>query len=82
MAGVFRVGVIGVINKSSTKPLAKASIPSLVQSCGISGKILRATENIARPKPYPYKEKPYRFLNAVFDRTTKRFDDNSKVKCC
>lgn len=81
MAGVFRVGVIGVIHRSSSKPLAKAAIPSLTQTCGISGKILRTAQNIQKPKPYPYTEKGYGFLNAVFDRTTKRFDDNSKVSC-
>ena len=78
MAAVFRVGLIGTVGRSS-KPLAKASIPALMQSCGISGKILRATQNIVKPKPYPYKEKGYGFIDAVFDKTTKRFDDNSKV---
>jgi NADH dehydrogenase (ubiquinone) 1 alpha subcomplex subunit 10 len=80
MAGVLRFGVIGVIHRSSSKPLAKATIPALTQTCGIAGKILRATKNIQKPKPYPYKDKDYGFLNAVFDRTTKRFDDNSKVR--
>lgn len=80
MAGVFRFGVVGVIHRSSPKPLAKATIPSLQQTCGIAGKILRATRNIQKPKPYPYTEKTYNFLNAVFDRTTKRFDENSKVR--
>lgn len=78
MAAVFRVGLISAVNKSS-KPLAKATIPTLIQSCGISGKILRATQNLVKPKPYPYKEKGYGFLNAVFDKTSKRFDENSKV---
>jgi hypothetical protein len=77
MAGVFR---IGVIVRSSSKPLVKAAIPALTQTCGISGKIIRATQNIQKPKPYPYKEKGYSFTNAVFDKTTKRLDDNSKVK--
>lgn len=80
MAGVFRIGVIGVINRSTSKPLVKAAIPAMMQSCGVSGKMLRATQNIVKPKPYPYKEKDYYFSNAVFDRTTKRFDENSKVK--
>lgn len=80
MAGVLRFGVIGVVHRSSSKPFVKATIPVLTQSCGISGKIIRATQNIQKPKPYPYKEKDYGFLNAVFDKTTKRFDDNSKVR--
>lgn len=81
MTAVFRVGVIGVVGKSS-KPLAKAAITTFMQSCGISGKIIRATQDLVKPKPYPYKDKGYGFLNAVFDKTTKRFDDNSKVICC
>lgn len=80
MAGVFRFGVVGVIHRSSAKPLAKAAIPAMVQSCGISGKVLRATQNIVKPKPYPYMDKLYRFRNAVFDRTTWRMDENSKVE--
>jgi len=78
MAAVFRVGLISAVNKSST-PLAKATIPILIQSCGISGKIIRATQNLVKPKPYPYKDKGYGFLNAVFDKTTKRFDENTKI---
>lgn len=79
MSAVFRVGLIGIVNKS-TKPLAKAKIPTLLQSCGISGKIIRRSQNLVIPKPYPYKDKDYGFIQAVFDKTTKRFDDNSKVK--
>lgn len=80
MAGVLRFGVIGVVHRSSSKPLVKATIPALTQSCKISGKIIRSAQNIVIPKPYPYKEKGYGFLNAVFDKTTKRFDENSKVR--
>jgi NADH dehydrogenase (ubiquinone) 1 alpha subcomplex subunit 10 len=76
MAAVFRIGVIGLAGKSP-KPLAK--LPSLTQVCGIAGKVLRDGQNIIKPKPYPYKTKDYGFLNACLDKTTKRFDDNSKV---
>lgn len=79
MAGVFRVGVISLINKSSTKPLVKATLPTITQCCNISGKTLRGTQKIEKHKPYPYNEKPYGLLNAFFDKTTKRFDENSKV---
>lgn len=79
MAGVFRVGVASLINKSSAKPLVKATLPTITQCCNISGKSLRGTQKIEKHKPYPYNEKPYGFLNAIFDKTTKRFDDNSKV---
>lgn len=79
MAGIFRVGVIGVINRSTPKPLMRAAVPSVIQSCGISGKIIRATEKVVRPKPFPYKEKMYGLFNALLDRTLKRFDENTKV---
>lgn len=79
MAAVLRVGIVGVASKTS-KPLARAVIPALMQSCGISGKVLRLTQNIVRPKPYPYKEQGYGITRALLDRTTKRFDDNTKVK--
>lgn len=80
MAGVFRVGVISLINKTTTKPLVKATLPTITQCCNISGKTLRGSQKLQKPAPYPYKEKPYGFSNALFDKTTKRFDENSKVK--
>ena len=78
MAGVLRIGVI-VGGLSKTKPLAKANVPALVQVCGISGKTLRALNKTERPAPYPYKTKEYTVLNAFLDKTSKRFDENSKV---
>jgi NADH dehydrogenase (ubiquinone) 1 alpha subcomplex subunit 10 len=79
MAGVFRVGIISFIN-GPAKPLMKTTLPTITQVCNISGKTLRGTgPKIVKPKPYPYTEKPYGFLEAVMDKTTKRFDDNSKI---
>jgi len=79
MAGVFRIGVIGVINRSTSKPFMSATVPALIQSCGIKGRVMRAHENIVRPKPFPYKERVYGVFNALLDRTLKRFDDNTKL---
>lgn len=79
MAGVLRFSVIiGGISKSS-KPLVKTNIPALIQACGISGKTLRGDNKVQRPAPYPYREKDYTFSNAWLDKTTKRFDENTKV---
>lgn len=78
MSAVLRISLIGVVGRSS-RTLTKAATPALTQTCGIAGKIIRETEKWVRPKPYPYKEKDYGFLNAVFDKTTQRFNDNSKV---
>jgi hypothetical protein len=79
MAAVFRVGVVGLLHKSSSKALTKAAIPAIIQSCSISGKIIRTANNIQRPKPYDYKNKKYTWINTLFDKTTPRMDDNSKV---
>lgn len=78
MAGVLRIGVI-VGGLSKTKPLAKANVPALVQVCGISGKVLRGLNKTEKPAPYPYKTKEYNVWTAFIDKTSKRFDDNSKV---
>lgn len=32
-----------------------------------------------KPAPFPYKEKNYNFFRALFDPTTSRLDDNSKI---
>lgn len=80
MAGVLRVGVVSFINRSTvSKPLAKATVPALIQSCGISGRTLRGSQKLVKPKPYDYKDKHYGFFQALFDKTTKRLDENSKV---
>lgn len=33
----------------------------------------------AKPAPFPYKEKDYTFLRSLFDITTSRFDDNTRL---
>jgi NADH dehydrogenase (ubiquinone) 1 alpha subcomplex subunit 10 len=78
MAGVLRFSVI-IGGIRSSKPLAKANIPAVIQACGISGKTLRGERKIVRPAPFPYKEKEYTFTQAWLDKTTKRFDENTKV---
>lgn len=47
----------------------------------ISSKLIRSTETDRPPKPKPwnYNEKPFRTINRLFDKTTARFDENSKV---
>lgn len=84
MAAVLRVGVLrlicqpaqgnGVKNLLGTKQL----LPMVSQSCSITSKTARG-KPLQRPKPYPYKEKAYRLWNTIFDKTTWRFDDNSKI---
>ncbi|KAF4517561.1 hypothetical protein B566_EDAN005125 [Ephemera danica] len=49
-----------------------------IQVAGISGKALR-DKDYKRPTPWPYKEKNFTFLHGFLDRTTHRFDENSKI---
>jgi NADH dehydrogenase (ubiquinone) 1 alpha subcomplex subunit 10 len=78
MAGVLRFGVINLVNRSA-KSLVKANTPIVFQVCNISGKTLRGDRKIIKPAPYPYKEKEYDLWRAFIDKTSKRFDENSKV---
>ncbi|KAG1653422.1 NADH dehydrogenase [ubiquinone] 1 alpha subcomplex subunit 10, mitochondrial [Nymphon striatum] len=43
----------------------------------ISCKKLR--QDIQKPPPFPYQTKKYGYLRSIFDLTTKRFDENTKV---
>ncbi|KAJ8929509.1 hypothetical protein NQ314_017802 [Rhamnusium bicolor] len=46
----------------------------------ISSRITRADEDLpAKPKPWPYQTKSFTLLNYFFDKTTARFDENSKI---
>jgi NADH dehydrogenase (ubiquinone) 1 alpha subcomplex subunit 10 len=80
MAGVLRVGVLRFVSQpaASKNLLAKQVLPSVTQSCTITGKTFRG-KPLERPKPYPYQTKGYNILNSIFDKTTWRFDENSKI---
>ncbi|XP_071451167.1 NADH dehydrogenase [ubiquinone] 1 alpha subcomplex subunit 10, mitochondrial [Hetaerina americana] len=62
------------------KSLCKINGNSLLfkQCAFISGKALR-DKDIKIPPPYPYKEKEYKFIHALFDRTSRRLNENSKI---
>lgn len=46
----------------------------------ITGKLLKTeTTRPPKPKPWPYTDKSYSFLNSLYDRTTSRFDENTKI---
>ena len=54
----------------------------LAQTLGrtISSKAMRQGMEIEpKPAPFPYKEKRYNFFRALFDPTTSRLDENSKL---
>lgn len=85
MSGVLRSGLSRLVAASSSNAapagqLLKAGIPALQQAYHISGRSVRASEGRKLPTPYDYKNKDYSYFNALFDKTTHRFDDNSKVR--
>lgn len=47
----------------------------------IASKALQATlgPRPSKPPPFPYMEKDYTLLHSMFDKTTKRFDENTKL---
>lgn len=59
-----------LLNKQLTVP---------IQAANISSKAWRELNNVKRPSPYDYKNKGYNVFNSWFDRTSKRFDENTKV---
>lgn len=82
MSGVLRSGVCRLMKVSAASKaelLLKNAVPAVQQACGISGKALRALEKTKRPPPYDYINKDYTLWSAFLDKTTHRFDENSKV---
>lgn len=78
MSGVLRSGVVRAIVRSNCLLNTQNLTPIVAQKCNISGKTLRGSK-VVKPKAYDYKEKPYGFIQACLDKTTKRFDENSKI---
>lgn len=80
MASVLRFGGLRLINFTENSLLnIRKYQPTLQQACFISGKTLRGTQKLVKTKPYDYKNKGYTVFNAIFDKTTHRMDENSKV---
>jgi len=85
MTAVFRVALVRLTGQNSSQKLLQGNVGSLStafqQKCFISGRTMRGGPRIPKEKPYPYKEKRYTIWNSFFDKTTKRFDENSKLIC-
>lgn len=80
MASVLRFGGLRLMNMTEQSLLSiRKCQPSYQQTCFISGKTLRGTQKLVKAKPYDYKNKSYNVLKAIFDKTTHRMDENSKV---
>lgn len=82
MASVFRLGIVRVMGGgSSTSLFQNSTLPAITQSCSISSKSMRGGPRIPKAKPYPYLEKKYGVFQAMFDKTSHRMDENSKLIC-
>lgn len=82
MAGVFRIGVGRALAITGNKSLAHTKLVSEIQivRC-ISGRALKVEDpDVRKPAPWPYKEKHYNMFHRFFDKTTDRFNENTKVK--
>lgn len=77
---VYRIFTHTLKGSSYNHTLCKSSINSLIPvlCANISSKSFR-DQSKKRPPPFPYKEKRYTLLRSWFDRTTHRFDENSKI---
>lgn len=78
MATLIRTAIVKVITPGQGTKIAGCMF---VQNRNISGKSLRETMGPRPPKPAPfdYVNKDYSWLRSLFDRTTHRFDENTKV---
>lgn len=76
MTAVFRVGLMRLCSRN-----APAVPTAMAQQRNISGKTMRGGPRLVTHKPYPYKEKQYGVLASLFDKTTKRLNENSKIIC-
>lgn len=78
MATIARTAVVKIITPGHGGKIAACTF---VQHRGIAGRALR--DSLPRPPPKPaafdYVNKDYTWLRSLVDRTTHRFDENSKV---
>lgn len=80
MASIARCAArIALSNRSACSKLLNKQLPCTQQVARISSKAWREMNRVQRPPPYDYKNKTYNLFSSWFDKTTKRFDDNSKV---
>lgn len=74
MASLIRVGFARIVNNAVPNPCV-----TYIGVRNISGKTMRVKAPKAKPAPWPYKTKKYRYIDTLYDKTTHRLDENSKV---
>lgn len=82
MSAVLRFGVVNLLPRTAgnVQLLNSALATTAVQpKCFISGKTMRGGKPLTKPKPWDYENKKYGLFQAMYDKTLKRFDENSKL---
>ncbi|XP_014671235.1 PREDICTED: NADH dehydrogenase [ubiquinone] 1 alpha subcomplex subunit 10, mitochondrial-like [Priapulus caudatus] len=72
----FIAKVPGLVGIGTTGKLP--CFQAVTQIAPITGKHIRIP-NPDKPAPYPYEDVKYNFMRSIFDKTTSRFDENTKV---
>ena len=78
MSTLLKLGVAKVVGPAQGCKIAACTF---VQNRNIAGKTLRGSLPCPpdKPAPFDYVNKDYSWFRSLFDRTTHRFDDNTKV---
>ena len=80
MAGLARYAArITLANRCVASQLLNKQLKFSVQAANISSKAWRELNGVKRPPPYDYRNRGFNVFHSWFDRTSKRFDDNTKV---
>lgn len=71
---------IALANGNVLSKLLNKQLAISVQAVKISSKACRELNGDKRPAPYDYRNKTFTVFHSWFDRTSKRMDENSKVR--
>lgn len=77
MANIAKVGFKHLLGNRSLKHLTGRD--SLLLRTIISKAAIPEDQRQTKPKPWPYHKKRFNWLTSLYDKTSKRFDENTKV---
>lgn len=78
VSSALRVGIARLYGANPQVVLVNAKCCQIQIRC-ISSKEVRQKEARQKPAPYPYNHKRYTYFHSLFDKTSRRFDENTKV---
>lgn len=80
MAGLMKCAArITLVNGNVLSKLLNKQLACSLHAANISSKASRELNGVKRLPPYDYKNRRYTVFNSWFDRTSRRFDENTKV---